>query len=122
MRLVRALQVLPHGAAHDEALQRLSERAPTLELLLTSDLELLARECGLEHSGLKQLTMELAVASTRGITSARTLHADHLTQNVILSTGVPALDALLQGGLQTGEVPNASRLCPRWWRTRCGPT
>ena len=105
MRLVTALRTLPHNAVEDEGLHRLVSRTPTLERLMASDLELLARDCGLDHSKLRELTVELAIARTVGAaTTARELHAIHLNQHVLLSTGVVALDALLRGGLQTGEV------------------
>ena len=105
MRLVNALRTLPHNALDDEGLRRLVSRTPTLERLMASDLELLARECGLDHGKLRQLTVELALARTAGAAAtARELHATHLDQHALLATGVGALDALLRGGLQTGEV------------------
>lgn len=104
MRLATALAALPHGASPDAALAALVARAPTVERLLAADLELLARDVGLDHAKLQRLALELALASTQGARTARELHAAHLAQNAVLSTGVAPLDALLGGGLQTGEV------------------
>ena len=104
MRLKRALGSL--GAPHGDAggVQRLCTRVPTVERLLTSDLELLARDCGLEHSELKRLATTVAAASVPPVRTARQVLAARLTEPPLLSTGVPPLDALLKGGLRAGEV------------------
>ena len=104
MRLKRALGSL--GAPHGDAggVQRLCTRVPTVERLLTSDLELLARDCGLDHSELKRLATTVAAASVPPVRTARQVLAARRAEAPLLSTGVPALDALLKGGLRAGEV------------------
>ena len=104
MRLKRALGSL--GAPHGDAggVQRLCTRVPTVERLLTSDLELLARDCGLDHSELKRLATTVAVANVQPVRTARQVLAARRAEAPLLSTGVPALDALLKGGLRAGEV------------------
>ena len=102
--LERALVSLGHG--DDAGVQRrLCTRAPTVERLLTSDLELLARECGgLDHTELKRIATTVAAASVQPVRTARQVLAARLTEAPLLSTGVPPLDALLKGGLRAGEV------------------
>ena len=111
MRLKRALMSVgaPHGdvaaGAHLELCKGLCSRAPTVERLLTSDLELLARECGgLDHTELKRIATTVAAASVQPVRTARQVLAARLTEAPLLSTGVPPLDALLKGGLRAGEV------------------
>lgn len=113
MRLKRALMSVgaPHGdvaagvTAEPVSLYRLCTRAPTVERLLTSDLELLARECGgLDHTELKRIATTVAAASVQPVRTARQVLAARLTEAPLLSTGVPPLDALLKGGLRAGEV------------------
>ena len=101
MRLKRALVSLGGDVA---GAQRLCFRAPTVERLLTSDLELLARECGLDHTELKRLATTVAAASVQPVRTARQVLAARRTEAPLLSTGVPPLDALLKGGLRAGEV------------------
>ena len=98
MRLKRLL-----AQTDGPAMQRLCTRAPTLEQLLTSDLELLARECGIAHAELKQLAMDLALASVQP-RSAREWYDEALAQNVLVPTGVVAFDQVLKGGLSAGEI------------------
>ena len=72
--LERALVSLGHG--DDAGVQRrLCTRAPTVERLLTSDLELVARDCGLDHAPLKQLAASVASASVQPVRTARQLLA-----------------------------------------------
>ena len=101
--LERALVSLGHG--DDAGVQRrLCTRAPTVERLLTSDLELLARDSGLDHAQLKQLASSVASASVQPVRTARQVLAARRTEAPLLSTGVPPLDVLLKGGLRAGEV------------------
>ena len=107
MRLKRPLEraLVSLGQGDDAGVQRrLCTRAPTVARLLTSDLELLARESGLDHAPLKQLAASVASASVQPVRTARQLLAARRADAPLLSTGVPALDALLQGGLRAGEV------------------
>ena len=115
MRLKRALMSVgaPHGdvaagvPGSDVTVRGtdLCARAPTVERLLTSDLELLARECGgLDHTELKRIATTVAAASVQPVRTARQVLAARLTEAPLLSTGVPPLDALLKGGLRAGEV------------------
>ena len=107
MRLKRPLEraLVSLGQGDDAGVQRrLCTRAPTVARLLTSDLELLARESGLGHAPLKQLAASVASASMQPVRTARQLLAARRADAPLLSTGVPALDALLQGGLRAGEV------------------
>lgn len=104
MRLKRAPAAL--GAPHGDSarFQRLCTRVPTVERLLTSDLELLARECGYEHTELKRLATDIALDSTQPVHTARQRVTAHRAQGPLLSTGVPSLDLLLKGGVRAGEV------------------
>ena len=101
---MRLKRLLSDRHADEPGFQRLCLRVPTVERLMTSDLELLARQCEVEHAKLQQVVMDAALGAVLPPSTARARHAAQLSQNALLRMGVPALDGLLCGGLRTGEV------------------
>jgi len=100
------LSALPHQAQlqGDVAEKLRRHNITTVQSLISADLESLSRESKLPAKALVQLTSELACALAPKAKRARVLVDESREQDVVLSTGLPALDEFLGGGLATGEV------------------
>ena len=106
MRLRVALRELRHSCALSAAEERaLLKHCRTVESLATADFPRLAGTCALRADGLRLLAHELTAALAAELSRpGLAAHADAMRTDAILSTGLESLDALLGGGLATGEV------------------
>jgi len=76
----------------------------TVEALICAPLGLLATRCGINEALIEQLALDLSCVLVMAPRSACEVQAEHPEQNVLLSCGIDALDALLGGGVLSGEV------------------
>ncbi|XP_023130436.2 DNA repair protein RAD51 homolog 4 [Amphiprion ocellaris] len=80
----------------------------TVEDLVSSDTEELARKCSVSYKALLAIRRVLLAQHTAFPVSGADLYEELLSSTAILSTGNPSLDKLLDSGLYTGEITELS--------------
>uniref|UniRef100_UPI0037E7335F DNA repair protein RAD51 homolog 4 n=1 Tax=Semicossyphus pulcher TaxID=241346 RepID=UPI0037E7335F len=80
----------------------------TVEDLVSSDIEELARKCSVSYKALFAIRRVLLAQHTAFPVSGADLYEELLSSTAILSTGNPSLDKLLDSGLYTGEITELS--------------
>ncbi|XP_076606108.1 DNA repair protein RAD51 homolog 4 [Chaetodon auriga] len=80
----------------------------TVEDLVSSDIEALARKCSVSYKALFAIRRVLLAQHTAFPVSGADLYEELLSSTAILSTGNPSLDKLLDSGLYTGEITELS--------------
>ncbi|XP_029956037.1 DNA repair protein RAD51 homolog 4 [Salarias fasciatus] len=76
----------------------------TVEDLVSSDIEELARRCSVSYKALFAIRRVLLAQHAAFPVSGADLYQELLSSTAILSTGIPRLDKLLDSGLYTGEI------------------
>nr|XP_015817404.2 DNA repair protein RAD51 homolog 4 isoform X1 [Nothobranchius furzeri] len=80
----------------------------TVEDLISSDTEELARKCSVSYKALLAIRRVLLAQHAAFPVSGADLYEELLSSTAILSTGNPSLDKLLDSGLYTGEITELS--------------
>lgn len=80
----------------------------TVEDLVSSDIEELARKCSVSYKALFAIRRVLLAQHTAFPVSGADLYEELLSSTAILSTGNPSLDKLLDSGVYTGEITELS--------------
>ncbi|XP_061596283.1 DNA repair protein RAD51 homolog 4 isoform X2 [Cololabis saira] len=80
----------------------------TVEDLVSSDIEELARKCSVSYKALFAIRRVLLAQHAAFPVSGADLYEELLSSTAILSTGNPSLDKLLDSGLYTGEITELS--------------
>ncbi|RVE64184.1 hypothetical protein OJAV_G00143550 [Oryzias javanicus] len=80
----------------------------TVEDLVSSDLEDVARKCSVSYKALLSIRRVLLAQHTAFPVSGADLYEELLGSTAIISTGNPSLDKLLDSGLYTGEITELS--------------
>ncbi|XP_019115774.2 DNA repair protein RAD51 homolog 4 isoform X1 [Larimichthys crocea] len=94
----------------DEVLLRSLRAADvkTVEDLVSSDIEELARKCSVSYKALFAIRRVLLAQHTAFPVSGADLYEELLSSTAIISTGNPSLDKVLDSGLYTGEITELS--------------
>ncbi|KAG8008491.1 DNA repair protein RAD51-like protein 4 [Nibea albiflora] len=80
----------------------------TVEDLVSSDIEELARKCSVSYKALFAIRRVLLAQHTAFPVSGADLYEELLSSTAIISTGNPCLDKVLDSGLYTGEITELS--------------
>ncbi|TMS13831.1 DNA repair protein RAD51-like protein 4 [Larimichthys crocea] len=80
----------------------------TVEDLVSSDIEELARKCSVSYKALFAIRRVLLAQHTAFPVSGADLYEELLSSTAIISTGNPSLDKVLDSGLYTGEITELS--------------
>ncbi|CAN9501073.1 unnamed protein product [Ophioblennius macclurei] len=92
------------GLEEDLLAEMRSAGVTTVEDLVSSDIEELARKCSASYKALFAIRRVLLAQHAAFPVSGADLYQELLSSTAILSTGIPSLDKLLDSGLHTGEI------------------